>query len=760
MDVNTSLRNLWLLLSVLAPLSATAASLSPIPQKFRQELSSSYPLLEGDRILSPQLIDSTPDGTLRVLAGGRWQEFRNGRFAQVTGLPESPSRLVFWDLRGRVQQVDLPPSDIRQILRHKEETWLITETEPYLFRDGKLSTTEWARDSKIRQANVSKDGVLHVASSRGVFRRKDLGWEKLEALDSLGRSWGTHDVLALTFDSMHQLWFATKAGVAVQRTAGWSFIEPKDGLPYNAFTCLAAGPEGEVWMGTTLGVIRHSESEFHYRQGPGWMPDDAVHQIHMDPTGGAWIATAKGLAHIHRESMTLREKALRYEEEIERYIKRTPFGFTAQAFLTRPTDRSSASTQDDDNDGLWTAMYGAGECFAYGATQDPQAKARAKQVFEALRFLQKVTQGGPHSPPKGFVARSIRSVELPDPNAGQLESDKRSLTHDALWKVYEPRWPKSADGKWYWKSDTSSDELDGHYFFYGLYYDLCADNPEEKARVREVVKDLTDHLVSHDYLLVDHDGKPTRWGVFGPRQLNMDPRWWPERGLNSLSMLSYLAVAAHVTGETSYEDAQRDLVEKHGYAHNLMFAKLQRGPGSGNQSDDEMAFMSYYTLLRYTRNETLQKMARYSFFEYWVNEFPEMNPFFNFSYAALGRGQTTENPFGRFSLEPWAGWLEDSRATLYGFPIDRIGWAHKNSHRLDITFLEAHSAIDLYSKDRRERGHRIGGKVLPVENRHFGHWNTDPWTLDYGGQGAELSSGTVYLLPYYMGLYHGFIEKP
>ncbi|MCJ7638688.1 MAG: hypothetical protein MUO70_02185, partial [Euryarchaeota archaeon] len=32
---------------------------------------------------------------------------------------------------------------------------------------------------------------------------------------------------------------------------------------------------------------------------------------------------------------------------------------------------------DSDNDGLWTSMYGAGECFAYAATKDPKAKERA-----------------------------------------------------------------------------------------------------------------------------------------------------------------------------------------------------------------------------------------------------------------------------------------------------------------------------------------------------------------------------------------------
>jgi hypothetical protein len=406
-------------------------------------------------------------------------------------------------------------------------------------------------------------------------------------------------------------------------------------------------------------------------------------------------------------------------------------------------------------------MYGAGECFAYAATHDQKAKDRAREAFEALRFLQKVTQGCEHAPPKGYIARTIRSVELPDPNAGRLQGDREAQKSDRLWKIYEPRWPKSADGKWYWKSDTSSDELDGHYFFYPLYYDLCADTDAERERVREVVRDITDHILTHGYVLLDHDGKATRWAIYGPESLNHDPSWWPERGLKSLSILSYLAVAAHVTGDSKYTAAAGELIEKHAYAHNAMYVKVQHGPGSGNQSDDEMAVMCYYSLLRYSHDESLKSLIRHSFFHYWVNEQPEMNPFFDFAYAAQNLTTTAYTPWGDASLAPWTGWLEDSMATLYGFPLDRLNWSHHNSHRLDIVELSPARSQDLDSPDqRRQRGHLVNGKVLPIENRHFNHWNTDPWRLDYGGNGGELAAGTVFLLPYYMGLYHGFIELP
>jgi hypothetical protein len=116
--------------------------------------------------------------------------------------------------------------------------------------------------------------------------------------------------------------------------------------------------------------------------------------------------------------------------------------------------------------------------------------------------------------------------------------EERRAARDPLWKILHPRWPTSAEGQWYWKNDTSSDELDGRYFLYAQYYDLVAGSETEKEDVRRVVRAITDHLLSHNYTLVDWDGTPTRWAVFSPDKLNQDPEWWEERGLNSLSMLS------------------------------------------------------------------------------------------------------------------------------------------------------------------------------------------------------------------------------
>ena len=143
----------------------------------------------------------------------------------------------------------------------------------------------------------------------------------------------------------------------------------------------------------------------------------------------------------------------------------------------------------------------------------------------------------------------------------------------------------------------------------------------------------------------------------------------------------------------------------------------------------------------------------------WANTSLPYMPFCNSPHAASYLGATHTTQWGTKPLDPWDGWLEDSVATLKGFPLDRLNWGLQNSHRLDIIRLRRHQTVDPDAPGRPGRGYRVNGKVLPVEERHFNHWNTDPWRLDYGGDGRTLGNGTVFLLPYYMGLYHGFIKE-
>lgn len=608
----------------------------------------------------------------------------------------------------------------------------------------------------VNQVAVGPDGEIAVAAKAGLLTRDKTGIWRSEHPRQQDRSWSPHDVRGVAYDSRGRLWFASPQGVGC-RESDWVLFD-RQNLPYNDFTTLAKGEDGVIWLGTRMGAIRYDGQSWQYRQGRRWLPHDHVTGIAVDKDGNAWLATADGLSHIARRPMTLAQKAAFLEEEIDKRHRRTEFGFVSGVSLKRPGDTREWTQRDVDNDGLWTSMYGAAQCFAYAATRDPGARQRARQAFEALRFLGDVTQGGAHPAPAGFVARTVRPASAPNPNENQdtPQRDRQiQATRDKYWKVMQPRWPLSADGKWYWKSDTSSDELDGHFFFYGLYYDLVVEDETERARVIQHVGKVAGHLVEHGFYLVDHDGRPTRWGVFSPEQLNHNPAWREERGLNSLSILSFLKVAEHVTGDKRFKEAADRLIREHAYDMNVLIGKANRSPGSGNQSDDEMAFMCFYSLLRYESDPRLRGIYGLALRQWWDMERYELNPFFNFVAAASLRGVTFQDPFADERLDLSGAWLEESADTLVRYPLDRINWELTNSHRGDVVPLPEYSG----RLNGKPVGSRTDGRVLPIDERFVDHWNHDPWVLDQGGDGTYLADGASFLLPYYMGLYHRFIEE-
>ena len=411
-------------------------------------------------------------------------------FFEEDGLPSGDVKEIHLDAEGPIALTDAGA------VRYTGTAWEpVQDQEPRKYcvisEAGVYRVVECLGDASgedgipVRQVAFQEGIAVAAATDEGLFVRNESGLcERVTPADGEGRHWAVEDVRGVAVDAKGRLWFATRAGVGRKGEEGWEFFTGDDGLPYNDFTCMAAGNDGSVWFGTRRGAILYKDGTWRYRQGRRWLPDDEVRAIAVDDSGTAWIATAGGVGSIGWKPMTLAEKAAFYEQEME-LIKRTEYGYTSEVGLKRPGDKSEVIYTDSDNDGLWTAMYGAGECFAYGATKDSRARERAQKAFEALRFLQKVTQTGEIRPPKGYVARTILPTDGHDPNAGRVEGDREHREkRDSLWKIYEPRWPKSGDGKWYWKSDTSSDELDGHYFFYPAYYDCVAETEEEKERVR------------------------------------------------------------------------------------------------------------------------------------------------------------------------------------------------------------------------------------------------------------------------------------
>lgn len=479
-------------------------------------------------------------------------------------------------------------------------------------------------------------------------------------------------------------------------------------LPVSHFTVIAIESPSVTWIGSPLGAIRLSRDrqEVEYLAGQRWLPDDHVTGIGFDGNA-TWIETPKGFARIEYAPMTLADKSRAFVERVQ--ARHNRWGLTASSHLREPGDISTNQMISTDNDGLWTAMYGAAECFRYAVTGETDSRENARRGMRAIMRLEAIT-GIP-----GFPARSFIKVgEDIQPSEGE--------------------WHDTPDKAWRWKGDTSSDEIVGHYFAYSIYYDLVADDTEKPA-LRAAIERITNHILDNHYQLVDLDGKPTRWGWWGPDAIWDDP---DETGLRALHILSHLRVALHMTGNAQYraryQSAYEDLVNTHKY-HWLTRNQKIMVPGHINHSDDELAFLSYYPLLRYETDSKLLDVYRQSLERSWQIERPERNPLWNVIFAA---GTGAREFDGAESLR-----------TLQEIPMDTIDWTVRNSLRLDVP-------IDPMS-DRF--GHRQALIVLPYDELPMSKWNGNPFTLDGGNGGRSEDDGAYFLLPYWMGRYHKLFEN-
>jgi hypothetical protein len=478
--------------------------------------------------------------------------------------------------------------------------------------------------------------------------------------------------------------------------------------PVTDVTVLGPESPSSLWVGTKRGAIRYTDGyrRHEYFAGMRWLPDDEVTGIAVDGDA-VWIETPKGYSRIEYRPTTLAEKAQVFVRRIqERHVR---WGLTADSQLQVPGDVSTSRTRSTDNDGLWTAMYVAAESFRFKVTGDAAARENARRGMQAMVRLEQIT-GRP-----GFPARSFIKVgEDLQPEDGE--------------------WHDTPDKAWRWKGDTSSDEIVGHYFVYPIYIDLVADDSEKPA-LRAVIDRITNHILDNKYQLVDIDGKRTRWGWWAPELIWEDA---DETGLRALHMLSHLRVAMSLTADPAnrkkFRTAYHDLTMHHRYAQLIRNQKIMV-PGHINHSDDELAFMSYYPLLRYETDPALLAIYKESLERSWQIERPERNPLWNVIYAA----GTGAKEFDR----------EESLRTLREIPMDQVEWSVTNSHRLDIPFDPL--------ADRFKRRQAL--IVLPYDELPMSKWNGNPYNLDGGNGGRSEDDGAYFLLPYWMGRFHGLFEE-
>ncbi len=712
----SSVRKIALLMAVL--FSSAYFTFSQIPDaKYLQTVKTdiSLPAEAGKNVIrlfqaEKRITVVTSEGTFHY-ANGKWSRQNSGSDWKTAAVDKQGkiwlAKQNYIQNESGSSKITLPESSkndsILCLFWEEEKTLLVGKTSGLLTWNGK-----WQIQSEIKgKVNaIEKDafGNLWVATNNGLWRRSEGKWVNLdETLMAVGNE-KTYFSLATQNDGKDVLFSSPwSVGCIAEDGNHWA-VRGADGLPYGPVTVIRRAENG-LWFGTEKGAIK-KDSGWHYYNGRRWLPDNKVNDILPVDSKTVWIATANGISQIQQVEMTLEQKAAIFEENIEKRHNRR--GLINHSFLKIPGDLSTSYTENEDNDGLWTACFLAAECFRYGVIKSDDAKIKAVRTFEALERLETVTGMS------GYPARSY---------ALATDSIKQSRS------PHPKHWHPSPDGKWQWLDDTSSDEIVGHIFTIALFHDLVADEIYKKRSVN-LIERILDNIIDNNFVLIDFDGKPTRWGIWNPDSLNHSKNWMYERGLNSLQILSHLKTGVSLSGNPKFEKAYKELAEIHGYAKNAVQAK-QSGPFETSHSDDILNFFPYYNLFQYAKNDPYFSNYQQSLERSWKAVESDRMPVWNIIASAL--------------LKKDCG-LQVALEELQQFPIDQINWTVDNSHRWDL--------------QRDQMADRGGNpqSVFPIPSPESGvsRWNTNPKSYVAGNGGKTEETGTHFLFAYWMGRYYGF----
>lgn len=601
----------------------------------------------------------------------------------------------------------------------KEGMYALGPKGVWLFEKEKWKKKDFNIARSVRDAISDKTGGLWVATDVGLYhctKSKTTIYQNEEDLLSC-------NIQGLALDPAGRLWAGGLGGITIRKKRKKvKTLTPKGGLPSVFVRSVDQSPDDVMWVGTDVGVVRYYDDGRHsLRFSRRWLLDDHVRDVTFDKEGTAWIATAGGVSAIRKKLITLADKADYFYEVMMRRHIRSPW-IAGQCKLKIPGDTISWMAEDDDNDGQYTAMYLAMESLRFAVTSGEDAHEKANKAFNFLKYLREVTES------KGFIARTIVPIHW-----NHMHDRNRTFTpeqiveeqiRDPRFKPVSKRWRRSKNGYWWWKGDTSSDELTGHMFGY-FFYHLLAANDEEKSVVGDHIKKIVDYLIQHDYNLVDIDSAHTHWGVWSPDILNHDPDWEPEKGINSLELLSYLKLAYKVTGDEVYQNHYMTLIKKHHYMKNVQRI-LHSNPAWVTYIDPELIFLAFPPLILYETDENLKAQWEQLLDNWYSSLIKDESPFYNMMYSFL-RNNRTE--------------VDNSIKFLIDTPLDLIDWPIDHSKREDIDIVRSPVLESLQTSE-----------LQPPSLRAVVRWDKNPWEV-IGGNPTMEREPVFWLLPYWLGKY-------
>lgn len=379
------------------------------------------------------------------------------------------------------------------------------------------------------------------------------------------------------------------------------------------------------------------------------------------------------------------------------------------------------------------ATFVTGNCtmaqaFRYAATKSDEAADILRQQVEGWRFFQALT-GVP-----GLIGRSFVHESWPVEEHFLQAIANGAEHHYAGTGEFEG---------WYWRGDTSRDQTSGAVLGVAMAYDL-ADDPAVKQAAADFLTDMMDHLLANNLHFTDPGGKLTAYGNVDGENFEGLPT---KNGLNAVTLLAWLKIAHHVSGDERYAEAYEYYINERDYIaimrdHQWVY-KL--GGYEMKWYNTYIAWENWFHLMRLEddpeRVETYREIFRDTL---WLN------------------AGDTRTPNRRGILEHNAvksQWFVNSTGERDPEALWRVLWHFSRFPDPPLRDRAVHNSSDpdiVVNPDRPDES--LYALPFDRQREDMVRWHRGPFVLDGGNDNGRERTGCDYMLPYWMARYYGLVQ--
>ena len=437
---------------------------------------------------------------------------------------------------------------------------------------------------------------------------------------------------------------------------------------------------------------------------------------------------------------TLAQKAAAYDARVLGLHAHAQMPWVVDVVVAPGTDPERA-TRDDvvhwwsgENDGLFSGLVMAAQAYRYAVTKDPAAREVLATLLEGERMRMDIT-GVPGLFTRQLIPPGIEGLACPsDPMMYVPSPEKRGnkwvrIGQGGCAEVADAQGAFHATSHcglqrfagWCFLDNISQDEYIGHVFALGAVARVV-DDPELRGKAVEMLDQIGDHLAAHDMAFVDWDGRATQWGKMYPGAPGDTPGYLAVLGM------SFVATAGDPAPAWEHHFDQID--------------QWTGADGCGaNWNNLSMLAASFYMLLSAEPDAARRATYRDAFAQSLVAPLgtsrgilAQRNAWYDLLWAAHAE-------------QPAYAAVEDAVCQLRQFP--------RSNHQVarDTASLAPEACLGRQDES-------LAATPFPIADRcsaTFAYWGNPYERSSCTDEPTIIRQPGSYLLPYWMGRYHGFI---